>query len=82
MSQGVKRLLQDGVQGRVSHVLQDLQCQVQLSLQGLGALVDLSKETGERACEGPGVGESREIEKGTGQWTGQGDSERDRADDR
>lgn len=54
VAQCVKGAVQEGGQGRVSHVLPDLECQGHLSLQGLGALLDLSKETGERTREGTG----------------------------
>lgn len=64
VAQCVKRLVQDGDQGWVSHVLQDLQCQGHLSLQGCGALLDLSKKTGERTREGAVVGRSRETGEG------------------
>ena len=54
VAQCVKGEVQEGGQGGVSHVLPDLECQGHLSLQGLGALLDLSKETGGRNCEGTG----------------------------
>lgn len=43
VAQHVKGLVQDVPQGRVSHSRQDLQCEVQLSLQGHRALPHLRR---------------------------------------
>lgn len=76
VAQCVERLVQDGDQGWVSHVPQDLQCQGHLSLQGLLALLDLSKETRERTREGAVVGGQGRQVKGTG--LGTSEMQRDR----